>query len=93
MWIGTISKQSNSTITKEEFTLLQKTANRIIGDISKEIMKGNIEIKPTYKKKTKETACKYCTYKGICGFDSRLNTYAYIGDKTKEMILGEMEEE
>ena len=89
--IGTIKKK-NSTITKEEFTLLQKTANRIIKEISAEIMQGKIEIKPMYNLKTKTTSCKYCTYSGICGFNSNINTYEYIQNKAKDMIIEELEE-
>ena len=80
----------NSTITREEFTLLQKKANRIIQNISGEIVKGNIMIEPVYNAKTKTTTCKYCTYSGICGFDANLNSYAYVGNKTKDVIMEEL---
>ncbi|MCL2354886.1 MAG: PD-(D/E)XK nuclease family protein, partial [Oscillospiraceae bacterium] len=85
-----IGKVGNNTITKEEFTLLQKTANRVIKNISKEIMQGNIDIKPTYNLKTKEATCKYCTYNSICKFNSKTHTYAYIGNKPKDTILKEL---
>ena len=93
MLIGTIGKTGNSTVTKEEFTLLQKKANTIIENISKEIMQGNIDIKPMYNLKTKETSCKYCTYSGICGFNNRLNDYAYINNKAKDVIMEELKNE
>jgi len=84
---GTIGKVGNNTITKEEFTNLQKTANKIIQSISKEILRGNIDIKPMYNMKTKISSCKSCTYKTICGFDTNFNNYSYIQNKSKEEIL------
>ncbi|MCL2383341.1 MAG: hypothetical protein FWC79_04210 [Oscillospiraceae bacterium] len=93
MLTGTIKKSGTSVITKEEFTILQRTANRIIKEISKEIMQGSIEIKPIYDFKTKRTSCKNCTYSGICGFNNRLNSYAYIGNRTKDIIMEELKEE
>lgn len=90
---GNISKTRSNTITKEQFTSMQKTVNRVIKQISKEILDGNIEIKPSYSKKTKTEACKYCEYKSICGFDPNINHYTYIENKSKEEILEEIKEE
>jgi len=87
---GMVSKTGNSTITKEEFTSLQKTANRIIQNISKEILKGNIDIKPMYNLKTKTSSCKNCPYKVICGFDVNYNNYAFVQNKSKDEILEEI---
>jgi len=56
-------------------------------------MQGNIEIKPVYNLKTKINSCRYCTYSGICGFNSNINNYAYVGNKTKDVILEELKEE
>ena len=89
---GAIGKTGNSTITKEEFTSLQKTANRIIQNIAKEILKGNIDIKPSYNVKTKISSCKNCVYKAICGFDANLSSYAFVRNKTKDEILEEIQE-
>ena len=83
---GNISKGRSNAITKEEFTRLQKTAEKVIKQIAKEILEGNIDIKPVYSKKTKVDACKYCEYKSICGFDPNINNYSYIENKTKEEI-------
>ena len=53
-------------------------------------MQGNIEIKPTYNLKGGITSCQYCTYSGICGFNNNTNTYTYIENKTKDVILEEL---
>ena len=84
---GNISKSRSNTISKEEFTKLQKTAEKIIKDIAKEILSGKIDIKPVYNKKTKTDSCKYCEYRTICRFNPRTNSYSYIENETKEEIL------
>lgn len=84
---GNISRSSSSTITKEQFVSLQKTTQKIIKQISNEILSGNIEIKPVYDKAKKTSACKYCAYKTICGFDEQVNKYSYLQHRTKEEIL------
>ena len=90
---GNISKSRSNTLTKEEFTLLQKRAQRIIKQIANEILSGNIDIKPVYSKKKKEDSCKYCEYKSICRFNPKENEYAFIENKTKEEILEELKGE
>lgn len=66
--------------------------NKIIKDISKEILSGNIDIKPAYSIKYKSSSCKYCTYKSVCGFNERDNGYTYIKNKSKTEILEEIKE-
>ena len=61
--------------------------NKIIKDISTEIMHGNIDISPYYKGKKKP--CDYCKYKSICGFDTANsnNNYNYINELEKNAVL------
>lgn len=89
---GNISKSKSNVITKEDFTKLQQTAEKVIKQIAKEILEGNIDIKPAYYKKNKIDACKYCEYKSICGFNPKVNNYLYIENKPKEEILEELKE-
>lgn len=84
---GNISKSRSNAITREEFSKLQQTAQKVIKQIAKEILEGNIDIKPAYYKKNKIDACKYCEYKSICGFNPKVHNYLYIENKTKEEIL------
>lgn len=75
---GTISEKKSSVISKENFDGLQKQVKEIIKEISKEILKGKIDIKPyNYNKKT---GCDYCKYKTICMFNTNIkgNEYNYI---------------
>lgn len=61
---GSLSEKKSSIIKKEEFKSLQKQVKDIIKEISKEILKGKIDIKPySYNNKT---GCDYCKYNAIC---------------------------
>ena len=90
---GEINKRSTSGVNSEEFKILQKYIIKTIKEISKEILKGRIELKP-YNKKGK-TPCEYCSYKSICGFDTRLcnNTYNFIDKKSNDDVIKKMKEE
>ena len=84
---GNLSPKKSSIATKEEFEKLQKYVNNTIKEIAKEILNGNIELKPYYK--NKKTPCEYCSYKNICEFNSGIfkTEYRFINKKNKEDIL------
>jgi len=88
---GTLSSKS-SVATKEEFEALQKQIRKTIKQISKEILQGNIDIKPYYYQK--KTGCDYCKYKSICMFNQNIkgNDYFYINYKNSHDILNEIME-
>ena len=90
---GTLSPKKSSIATKEEFEKLQKYVNNTIKEISEEILKGNIELKPYYK--NKKTPCEYCSYKNICEFNSGVlkTGYRFINKKEKEDIFESLEKE
>ena len=87
---GNISKSRSNVVTKEEFAKLQITAQKVIKQIAKEILDGNIDIKPAYYKKNKIDTCKYCEYKSICGFNPKIHNYLYIENKSKDEILEQL---
>lgn len=75
---GQISEKKSSVISKKAFDDLQLQVKDIIKQISYEILKGKIDIKPyNYKKKT---GCDYCKYKTICMFNTNIkdNEYNYL---------------
>ena len=90
---GNLSAQKTSGVTAEQFQDLQKYMYTVIKQISKEILGGNIDLKPFYK--DKKTPCKYCDYKSICGFNMGgcENKYNYIDKKSKEEILSKIKNE
>jgi len=87
---GNLSDKKTSGVTAEQFNDLQKYMYVVIKQISKEILGGNIDLKPYYK--DKKTPCKYCDYKSVCGFNMGgcENKYNYIDKKNKEEILAEI---
>lgn len=89
-----INERYSSSVTKEEFESLQKYSVKLIKQISKEILSGNIALKPYYNVAGKTTPCKYCPYKSVCQFDQKLknNYYRVIPKDTKENILKKIEE-
>ena len=88
---GDISAKTTSGVDKEEFKILQDYIYKTIKEIAKEILKGNINIKP-YNKDGKKP-CDYCPYKAVCKFDTRMkgNKYNYIGNLSKDDVIRKME--
>lgn len=84
---GSVYESRTNGVNKEEFRVLQDYIYKTIKQISKEILSGKIDLKP-YNKKGK-TPCDYCSYKAICGFDTRIcgNSYNYIDKKSKDDII------
>ena len=90
---GNLSKKSNA-ITKEQFEQLQKYTNKIIKQITEEILSGNIDVKPYYKVKGGKTPCQYCQYKSICNFNNGVckDSYQYINHFNQDYILEKIKE-
>ncbi len=84
---GTVNEKWTNGVTKEQFKVLQDYIDKTIKDISNEIISGKIDLKP-YNKKGK-TPCEYCSYKAICGFNTKQNgnEYNYIDKKSKDDII------
>lgn len=91
---GELNSRSTSGVTKTQFESLQKYTNKIIKQISEQILSGNIDIKPYYNVKNKATPCEYCKYRSICRFDENSLScgYNYIGNLSKEAVLEEIKE-
>lgn len=66
-------KSGSELCSTEEFEKLSTYVNKKIQEIGNKIWQGDIEKKPY--KKADTTGCTYCAYKGVCGFDERLNGY------------------
>lgn len=92
---GNLSNSRSNTVTRAQFEYLQKYMNTIIKQISEEILKGQIDLKPYYNVKSKKTPCEYCEYKAICNFNKcgLKNDYRYIGNMDKQVVLEMIKEE
>lgn len=71
---GTLSKASK-VLTEEEFAIISEFANRQVRKVGTRILQGEAEISP-YRME-QQTGCKYCPYHAICGFDEKIEGYAY----------------
>lgn len=89
---GNINQKNTNGVNSEDFKVLQKYIPVIIKQIAKEMLSGNIELKP-YNKKGR-TPCEYCEYKSICGFDTKFkeNKYNYIDNLSNDEIIKKMKE-
>ena len=90
-----LSISRSNAVSQEQFRYLQKYTNKIIRQISNEILSGNIDIKPYYNTKNKKTPCEHCSYKGICNFKVGEvgSKYNYIKNDDKQVILSRLKEE
>ncbi len=77
--------KSNSEIcSTKELEKMSSFVNSKMQELGMRIRQGDIERKPY--KKTDSDGCKYCAYKGVCGFDSRVEGY-----EVRNIILSEAE--
>lgn len=83
-----------STINQKQFENLQKYTEKIIKQISNEILEGNIAITPYYHLQNKKTPCQYCGYQSICQFNQvNKNTYRYIPNLSKDAVMEKITKE
>lgn len=72
---GIIQEAKSSIASEKRFSALTGFVNRKIRDMGREILDGRITVDP-YKRGEK-TACDYCPYHGICGFDLKTKGYGF----------------
>ena len=75
---GSIKKNDATNLSAEEFKELGNKVIEIIKEISREILNGEIDIKPyNYNERT---GCDFCHYKSVCMFNTSIqgNDYKMI---------------
>lgn len=90
---GSLSKTSK-VLGEEDFRVLAEFAEKKMKEIGKEILQGKTEIRPYAM--GDRTACDFCPYKAVCGFDERILGYEYknLGKfDRKEEVLEHMRKE
>lgn len=77
---------SSSTASLSQFEMLRTYVRSSILEFVREMLEGNISIRP-YKKKD-YTACSYCNYAAICRFDPGIkgNNYRILKDLSDEKV-------
>ena len=81
---GSYSARS-SIINEEDYKTVSNYVNQKIKQFGQEILAGNIAVNP-YEQGT-QSACTYCAYQKICGFDSRIKGY----ERRELPVLNEQE--
>ena len=72
---------------------MMKYAVNMVEEIRQKILSGDVKVNP-YREGT-ETSCDYCSYRQICGFDTKMEGYRYREidamsvDKVIQAIKGE----
>ncbi len=89
---GLVQETRSSVANRERFGALRGFVRRRLKQAGNEILDGVTAIAP-YRQGNR-TACDYCPYHGVCGFDRRLPGYEYrkLKDKKPEEIWQEIEE-
>lgn len=84
---GALSKQSSSVLSEETFDALLDFTRKKITSLGREMIAGNVDPAPS------QGACKYCDYRGVCGFDSKVEGFVKreLAKGDKEEILREMQ--
>ena len=66
-------KAGSEICSTKEFEKMSDFVNQKMQEIGSKIRNGDIEKKPY--RKDNLSGCTYCAYKGVCGFDTRLNGF------------------
>ena len=72
---GLIQESRSSVASGKRFSQLKSYVNRKLRTAGREILDGETTLKP-YKQGTR-TACDYCPYHAVCGFDTKTAGYGY----------------
>ena len=89
---GLIQEARSSVAGGDRFSSLTGFVRKRLEQMGEEILEGNIAVSP-YKQGNR-TACDYCPYHGVCGFELKTAGYSYrrLGALNPEEIWTEIEE-
>lgn len=75
---------SSKCATMEQMERLQSYMKKTIAQIGREILSGSTDIAPCTDGNT--SACTFCRFRSICGFDSTQNQYRYFRNLSADEI-------
>ncbi|MBQ2896857.1 MAG: PD-(D/E)XK nuclease family protein [Clostridia bacterium] len=76
---------SQRFLNSSEYDYLTKQVLRKCGEFSDKILNGDFEVSPLAESNI--SACDYCDYTSVCGFDSKYNSFRYADRMTREEIF------
>ena len=90
---GYVQESRSSVASTRQFEALRKFVKRKLRSAGQEILKGTMGTKPY--KQGNQTACDFCPYHAVCGFDSRTAGYGYrrLKGMKPEEIWAEIDQE
>lgn len=71
---GSLSKDSK-VVSDEEVSAIEDYVTLVVKDFGEEILAGNTRVEPYQLNDL--AACKYCPYNSVCGFDPKIEGFAY----------------
>lgn len=76
----------------EQFDVIRTYTRKKVREIGEGIFSGDVQISPYQRDGA--TACMYCEYQGICGFDQKIQGYEYrkLKGMDTELLLKAMQE-
>lgn len=72
---GLIQEAKSSVAGEKRFQALSSYVNRKLAGMGRRILDGTVSVNPY--KKGEQTACDYCPYRSVCGFDLKTEGYGY----------------
>lgn len=83
--------RTSRTASSGDMEVLRRFARWKAAELGNEILGGDVQIAPSLN--GKKTACTYCGFKGICGFDRRIPGYEYreLKEISSDALLAEMQ--
>ena len=82
-----------SMLSEEEFSIISRHAAKQVQEIGTKILEGQVEINPY--ELSEKTACTFCRYRSVCGFDETVPGYTYrqLEKLSNDEVLDKMREE
>ena len=93
---GLIQENYSTVASEKRFHLLKGFVREQLKNSGRGILEGDIRVKPY--KQGMATACDYCPYHAVCGFDQKVKGYGFRRfssmkpEEVWEQIIGESEE-
>ena len=84
-------RYKKNTKNEQEFDVLTAYALKKLQDAGEHVLSGDIKIQPFRTKK--KSACKYCPYRDVCGFEEKYHDVSKFNLDDAEILMAKMNEE
>ncbi|MDB5330837.1 MAG: ATP-dependent deoxyribonuclease subunit, partial [Phycisphaerales bacterium] len=84
-------RDSTDVTAAEEFHALLLHVRRRMGEIADQVLAGTIDINPS--RLNRESPCPRCEFRGVCRFETTVNTYRILDPMKRDEVLVKLREE